>query len=191
MTKEQIKSKKRVVNYGEVFTNKKEVNAMCDLVIQETEKINSKFLEPACGDGNFLIEILKRKLNTIKKRYKDICDWERFSLLAISSLYGIEILEDNAIVCKNRLYNYWKKEYETINNKKYNKKILDFAKYILEHNIICGNTLSGKCVSKEGHDTEKPIIFFFWIFSFDDMKIQKRDYTFNELLNKERHRKIF
>ena len=61
----QVKSKKRVADHGEVFTNEREVNAMCDLVIQETERIDSRFLEPACGDGNFLIEILKRKLNKV------------------------------------------------------------------------------------------------------------------------------
>ena len=59
----QIKSKQRVADHGEVFTDEKEVGAMCDLVIEETQRIDSRFLEPACGDGNFLIEILKRKLN--------------------------------------------------------------------------------------------------------------------------------
>ena len=69
----QIKSKKRVRNNGEVFTNEREVNAMLDLVKQETERIDSRFLEPACGNGNFLIEILRRKLEVVKSRYKKSC----------------------------------------------------------------------------------------------------------------------
>ena len=59
----QIKSKKRVADHGEVFTNEREVKAMCDLVDNETQRIDSRFLEPACGDGNFLAEILNRKIN--------------------------------------------------------------------------------------------------------------------------------
>ena len=67
-----------------MFTNEKEVKAMCDLVKQETERIDSRFLEPACGDGNFLIEILKRKLEIVKKKYKKShYDYERYSLLAL------------------------------------------------------------------------------------------------------------
>ena len=91
----QIKSKERVADHGEVFTNEKEVKAMCDLVKQETERIDSRFLEPACGDGNFLIEILKRKLEIVKKKYKKShYDYERYSLLALGSVYGVELLED-------------------------------------------------------------------------------------------------
>ena len=69
MRKEQIKSKERVAEHGEVFTNEREVNAMLDLVKDETERIESRFLEPACGDGNFLIEILRRKLAVVKRQY--------------------------------------------------------------------------------------------------------------------------
>ena len=65
----QVKSKQRVADHGEVFTADREVQAMCDLVKQETERIDSRFLEPACGDGNFLAEILKRKLAIVKKKY--------------------------------------------------------------------------------------------------------------------------
>ena len=64
--KTQIKSKKRVAEHGEVFTNEREVKTMCDLVAQECDRIDSRFLEPACGDGNFLAEILTRKLATVK-----------------------------------------------------------------------------------------------------------------------------
>ena len=73
----QVKSKERVAQHGEVFTNDREVNAMLDLVKQETERIESRFLEPACGDGNFLAEILRRKLEVVTKLYKtNPFDWE-------------------------------------------------------------------------------------------------------------------
>ena len=95
--KSQIKSKKRVNDFGEVFTAEREVRAMCDLVKQETERIESRFLEPACGNGNFLVEILRRKLNK--------CSNEEEAITACSSIYGIDILEDNVKECRQRLQN--------------------------------------------------------------------------------------
>src|SRR5574344_1509672 len=94
----QIKSKQRVADHGEVFTNPREVNAMLDLVKQETERIDSRFLEPACGNGNFLAEILNRKLAVIadyyrKSKYTQL-EYERNAVMAVSSIYGIEILPD-------------------------------------------------------------------------------------------------
>lgn len=101
----QVKSKQRVADHGEVFTADREVQAMCDLVKQETERIDSRFLEPACGEGNFLAEILKRKLAIVKKKYRrSAYDWERNSLLALGSMYGVDIMLDNAIACRQRLY---------------------------------------------------------------------------------------
>ena len=100
-----IKSKKRVADHGEVFTSEREVNAMLDLVKQETERIDSRFLEPACGDGNFLSEILRRKLKIVKSKYaKSQLEFERFATTAISSIYGVDILKDNVEACKDRLY---------------------------------------------------------------------------------------
>ena len=84
-------------DHGEVFTAEREVKAMCDLVKDETERIDSRFLEPACGNGNFLAEILTRKLATVKKLYKsNPYDYERYAVLAATSIYGVEILADNA-----------------------------------------------------------------------------------------------
>ena len=92
----QVVSRKRVADHGEVLTAKREVAAMLDLVKQETERIESRFLEPACGDGNFLTEILERKLRVVAARYgKSQLDYERNAVLAVSSIYGIDILEDN------------------------------------------------------------------------------------------------
>src|SRR6202521_3135512 len=100
----QVVSRKRVTDHGEVYTAKREVTAMLDLVKQETTRIDSRFLEPACGKGNFLTEILERKLRVIEARYgKSQLDYERNAILAVSSLYGIDILEDNVQQCRHRL----------------------------------------------------------------------------------------
>ena len=101
----QIKSRQRVADHGEVFTNPREVNAMLDLVRDESFRLDSRFLEPACGDGNFLIEILRRKLSLIEN-IKSQTEWEFKSLIAVGSCYGIELLEDNAEACRLRLFNY-------------------------------------------------------------------------------------
>ena len=96
--KKQTKSRQRVRDHGEVFTNEREVKAMCDLVKDETERIDSRFLEPACGDGNFLAEILTRKLEIVKRKYKkSALDYEKNAVLAASSIYGVDILIDMAL----------------------------------------------------------------------------------------------
>ena len=180
----QIKSKERVTDHGEVFTADREVEAMCDLVKQETERIDSRFLEPACGDGNFLSEILSRKLAIVKSKYKKSpYDYERNSLLALSSIYGVDILLDNAIACRERLFAIWDKEYKKVCKKECNEDTREAAKFILGRNIVCGNALSLRCVDENGKDTNEPIVFSEWTFPFNDSKMQRKDYTFDELLN--------
>ena len=101
IAEQQVRSRQRVADHGEVFTGEREVNAMLDLVEQETERIDSRFLEPACGTGNFLAEILRRKLRVVAARYRrGRLDYERYGVLAVSSIYGIDILEDNVIACR-------------------------------------------------------------------------------------------
>ena len=113
MTAKQIKSKQRVTDHGEVFTAEREVKAMCDLVLNECLRIDSRFLEPACGNGNFLAEILNRKLDIVTRRYKKSpYDYERNALLALGSLYGVEILQDNVMTCRYRLFSIWNERYE-------------------------------------------------------------------------------
>ena len=103
----QVISKKRLVEHGEVLTGKREVNAMLDLVKQETQRIESRFLEPACGTGNFVAEIFERKLRVVEARYrKSQLEFERYSILAVSSIYGIDILEDNVQQCRQRLFEW-------------------------------------------------------------------------------------
>jgi SAM-dependent methyltransferase len=108
----QVVSKKRVADHGEVFTGQREVNAMLDLARQETQRIESRFLEPACGNGNFLAEILERKLAVVEKRYrKSQLEYERYAVLAVSSVYGIDILGDNVQHCRERLFGLFESHY--------------------------------------------------------------------------------
>lgn len=179
---EQIKSKKRVAEHGEVFTNEREVNAMCDLVAQECERIDSRFLEPACGDGNFLAEILARKLNTVKKLYKrNSYDYERYAVLAVSSIYGVDIMQDNAEECRKRLFNVWNDEYKSNCKKDCNEETRDAVKYILKKNILCGNALTLMQVDDNQEDTDIPIIFPEWSLMMGT-KLKRRDFRLDVML---------
>ena len=186
----QVKSKQRVADHGEVFTAEREVKAMCDLVKQETERIDSRFLEPACGDGNFLAEVLSRKLAIVKKKYKKSSyDWERNSLLALGSIYGVDILTDNAQACRDRLYALWEKEYKSVCKKECTDDTKASARFILDRNIVCGNALTLFCVDENQQDTAEPIVFYEWTFPFNDARLQRKDYTFAELVNAEEPKK--
>ena len=109
----QVKSRERVREHGEVFTAEREVTAMLDLVKEECENIDATFLEPACGDGNFLDEILRRKLGVCRKKYaQSAADYEKFSFLACTTLYGVDILADNVQRCRERLFATWSESFE-------------------------------------------------------------------------------
>ena len=99
-----VKSKKRVVDHGEVFTPAWGVDAMLDLVKAESERIDSRFLEPACGSGNFLVQVLRRKLATVEFKYGG-SDFERrnYALLGLMCIYGIELLSDNIAECRDNM----------------------------------------------------------------------------------------
>lgn len=178
----QVKSKQRVADHGEVFTAEREVKAMCDLVSQECDRIDSRFLEPACGDGNFLAEILTRKLATVKKLYKrSSYDFERYSILAVTSIYGVDILQDNAQECRERLYKIWDKEYKSVCKKDCNDETRETVKYILSKNILCGNALTLMCVDENQQDTENPIIFPEWSLIMGT-RLKRRDFRLDVLL---------
>ena len=182
MVKSQTKSKERVREHGEVFTAEREVKAMCDLVKDETERIDSRFLEPACGDGNFLAEILTRKLEVVKRKYKkSTLDYEKNAVLAISSVYGVDIMQDNVLACRDRLFKLWDKEYKSVCKKDCNDQTREAVKFILTKNIVCGNALTLKCVDENGNDTNEPIIFSEWAF-ITGFQMQRQDYTFAHLL---------
>lgn len=179
----QIKTRQRVTDHGEVFTSAREVEAMCDLVKQETERIDSRFLEPACGDGNFLAVILKRKLAVVRKKYRrSAYDWERNSLLALGSVYGVDILPDNVIACQERLFEIWDKEYKAVCKKECSDETRKAAHFILQLNIVCGSALTLLCVDGDGKELNVPIIFSEWTFPFNDARMQRKDYTLAGLL---------
>lgn len=178
----QVKSKQRVAEHGEVFTSEREVKAMCDLVSHECDRIDSRFLEPACGNGNFLAEILTRKLATVKRLYKrKPYDFDRYSVLAVSSIYGVDIMQDNTEECRKRLYCIWEKEYKTICKKQCNDDTRKSVKYILQKNILCGNALTLMCVDEQQNDTDIPIVFPEWSLMLGT-KMKRRDFRLDVLL---------
>ena len=178
----QIKSKERVARRGEVFTAEREVNAMCDLVADECLRPDSRFLEPACGDGNFLSAILKRKLNELKRKYKKSTrDYEKLSIVAIGSLYGVDIMNDNVLACRERLFTIWNEEYTAHCKSEANDECREAAKFIISRNIINGNALTLMCVDKEGNDTLAPIVFSEWTL-IGSSQMQRSDYTMADLL---------
>ena len=172
-----IKSKSRVQNFGEVFTSKKEVNNMLNMFNQELNRPESRFLEPACGDGNFLDEILKKKLIFVSEKYKrNLFDYEKYSILSISSLYGIDILEENVIFARDRLEKTLLNEY--IKNYKTPKEdYLNSIKFILKKNIVFGDALS----LTFKNNNKEPIIFSEWSF-INSTNIKRRDFTFKHLI---------
>lgn len=178
-TKKQVKSKQRVADHGEVFTNEREVNAMLNLVKIESERIESRFLEPAMGDGNFLTAVLERKLNTVDDKYKSVqFDWERYAVIAISSIYGVDILEDNAVECRNRLFNIFESRYKAQFNDKCSDDCKRSVRYLLERNILWGDALDFT-----NPETKRPIIFSEWS-AVNGSMLKRRDYIFKFLVEK-------
>ena len=182
----QVVSKKRVADHGEVLTGKREVNAMLDLVKQETVRIESRFLEPACGNGNFLTEILERKLRIIEKRYaKSQLEYERYAVLAVSSVYGIDILGDNVQKCRRRLFEIFDRRYTGAFKRRAKDRCRETVQYVLERNIIWGDALSLKTVG----DEPQPIVFSEWSLTNGSL-LKRRDFAFHELLPKEHEEEI-
>ena len=178
----QIKSKERVSQRGEVFTAEREVNAMCDLVANECLRPDSRFLEPACGDGNFLSVILQRKLAELRRKYKNSPrDFEKLSIVAIGSLYGVDIMNDNVEACRQRLFSIWNEAYTTHCKADASDEAREAAQFIINRNIINGNALTLMCVDAEGHDTKAPIVFSEWTL-ISNNQMQRSDYTMADLL---------
>lgn len=182
MAENQVKSKQRVADHGEVYTAEREVKAMLDLVKNETERIESRFLEPACGNGNFLAEILARKLAVVRRMYgKSKSEYEKYSVIAITSIYGVDLLEDNVQECIERLYNIWLNEYKAVCKDELLPECEEAVMFVLRHNILCGNALTLQKVDSTGKDTNEPIIFAQWDLTTGDM-IKRKDYRLDELM---------
>lgn len=166
-----VKSKERVADHGEVFTPAWMVEAMLDLVKGETERIDSRFLEPACGSGNFLVRILRRKLTAVELKYGK-SDFERrhFALLALMCVYGIELLPDNIEECRANLLEIFA-SYLSL------KETDDFyraASYALSQNLVHGDALSMRT------STGQPIVFAEWGY-LGRGTFQRRDFRLETL----------
>lgn len=188
-TKENIiKSKKRVKKHGEVFTPKRIVKKMLDLpqIREACQNLTSTFLEPGAGEGAFLVEVLNRKMKMIAENYgDDLTRYENYSLLALSTLYGVELLEDNAQRCAMNMYQVYYEAYQQqaiIHNTKMANKVLDSAKLIISYNITQGNFLTK--LSANGN----PIVFSEWRplnlrKNTKNIKVQRTEYTIDDILN--------
>ena len=175
---DHLVSKKRVVKHGEVYTREREVNAMLDLVKQETEHIDSRFLEPACGTGNFLIEVLRRKLGQVENQYKrSQVEYEKYAFVAVSSLYGIDILPDNVETCRNRLFYLLDERYASLYQKKTRAAFRKIIRFVLERNIVHGDALTLKTIGNR----PEPIVFSEWSIVRGN-QVKRRDFAFHELL---------
>lgn len=186
-SEKQVKSRERVREHGEVFTAEREVKAMLDLVKEECENIDATFLEPACGDGNFLDEILRRKLAVCRKKYaQSAADYEKFSFLACTTLYGVDILADNVARCRERLFATWETGADaaaprTTLRTEYHDRVARAVRFVFSRNILLGNALSMKRVDEQQHDLPEPIVFTEWKFALGD-KLKRSEFRFDVLL---------
>lgn len=184
--KGQVKSKQRVADHGEVFTNPREVNAMLDMVKQETERIDSRFLEPACGDGNFLAEVLRRKLAIVEQRYaKSQQEFERYMVIAVSSIYGVDILEDNAVECRARLFKLVDEKYTSLFKDKCKDECRRSVMFLFNRNILWGDALDFT-----NPVTKEPIVFSEWS-AVNGTMLKRRDYVFRFLVEKTHQFSLF
>jgi len=180
MTKKnnQIKSKERVSDFGEVNTSDTTADLMLDLADHQAKRVDSRYLEPACGDGVFLEKIILRKLSAIKNLNKNQYEYEKMLVVLTGSVYGVEILEDNVKTAKENLYKLINKEYTKYFTNSINKNILKSVQFILDKNIIHGDALTLLNVT-----TDDPIVFCEWSIVMN--KLKRKDFTFDRLLSYE------
>jgi N-6 DNA Methylase len=166
-----IKSKRRVADHGEVFTPPWLVEKMLDLVKGETERIDSRFLEPACGSGNFLVPVLQRKLAAVETKFCK-SDFERrhYALLAVMCTYGIELLQDNIDECRANMLAVFA-EYLDLND---TDELYLAASYVLSQNLVHGDAQT--MLTDDG----RPITFAEWGY-LGKGKFQRRDFRFEAL----------
>lgn len=166
-----IKSKQRVADHGEVFTPAWMVEAMLDLVKEETERIDSRFLEPACGSGNFIVQIVRRKLAAVELKYgKSDFERQHYALLALMSIYGIELLVDNIAECRANVLEIFA-EYLNLDE---SDDLYRATSYVLSQNLVHGDALTMRT-----HD-DQAITFAEWGY-LGKGKFQRRDFRFDTL----------
>ncbi|CAN1208966.1 N-6 DNA methylase [Tumidithrix helvetica PCC 7403] len=166
-----IKSKQRVADHGEVFTPAWMVEAMLDLVKDETERIDSRFLEPACGSGNFLVKILQRKLAAVELKYGK-SDFERrhYALLGLMCIYGVELLADNIAECRANVLEIFA-DYLNLDEA---DDCYRAAFYVLSQNLIHGDALTMRT------QDDRAITFAEWGY-LGKGRFQRRDFRFDSL----------
>ena len=166
-----MKSKQRVADHGEVFTPPWLVEAMLDLVGDETERIDARFLEPACGTGNFIVQILQRKLAAVQTKYgKSSFEKKHYALLALMCIYGIELLPDNVEECRNNALEIFV-DYLRLDE---GDDLYRAAELVLSQNIIHGDALSMRTKAGE------PITFAEWGY-LGKGRYQRRDFRLDVL----------
>lgn len=166
-----ITSKQRVADHGEVFTPEWLVESMLDLVKDETERIDSRFLEPACGSGNFLVRVLQRKLAAVELKYgKTGFEKKHCALLGLMCIYGIELLPDNIAVCRKNLLEIFT-QYLKIDTE---DEFYRAAFYVLSQNLIHGDAITMRNIEDE------PITFAEWGY-LGKGKFQRRDFRLDSL----------
>jgi len=188
----QVKSKERVQKHGEVFTPVWVVNDMLNLLPAEVWQPEKTFLEPACGEGAFLIEIYKRKLQNIKTKLQD--DWEWQVAIATSSIHGIELLEDNTNLCRENLIRVFAKSYNKHFPDTQDEEFTNTIRFLIEHNIVQGNALTyRKCKLSCGNECKKckPIVFSGWTPVCENSQhlFIRKDYTYEGIINADKMRK--
>ena len=166
-----VKSKQRVADHGEVFTPAWLVEAMLDLVKEETERIDSRFLEPACGNGNFLVPVLQKKLAAVELKFSN-SDFEKqhYALLAVMCTYGIELLDDNIEECRANMMSVFT-EYLGLHE---SDDLYRAAAYVLSQNLVHGDALKMRTRDKQ------PITFAEWGY-LGKGRFQRRDFRLDTL----------
>jgi len=169
--KSLTKTKQRVAEHGEVFTPAWMVEAMLDLVKSETERIDSRFLEPACGDGNFLVQVLRRKLAAVEIKYGK-SDFERkhYALLGLMCIYGVELLPDNVSECRANLLSIFSEYLEL----KPEDELYKAGHYVLSQNLVHGDAMKMRL-----HD-DCAITFAEWGY-LGKGKFQRRQFRYDSL----------
>lgn len=172
-----VKSKQRVADHGEVFTPSWMVEAMLDLVKGETERIDARFLEPACGSGNFIVPILKRKLAAVEIKYGQ-SDFERrhYALLALMCIYGIELLADNIAECRANMLAVFV-DYLQLQE---TDEVYRAATHVLSVNLVYGDALTMRAIDDQPRKDGPPITFAEWGY-LGKGKYQRRDFRFDML----------
>ena len=173
----QIKSKHRVTEFGEVNTSFQTIENIIDLVSHEALRYDSKFLDPACGDGNFLLALLDRKIASFKgKPNKNTTLCEGTLMITLGSIYGIDKLKDNIVEARIRILKRFINAYTKLFDSEVKEHTICSAEYIVSKNIIYGDTLT-----LENYESGNEIIFSEWFFS--NMQINKVDHRIQDLLN--------